>query len=111
MRILAVLFCGVLAACSQTAAPATNTATAPAAARTGTQTADPTACEQAVAKAQQQATKAAMFGSALSMAGGLGGFAGRGGAIAAQAVSAGGSIMQAKAQNDTRGAVEKECLS
>lgn len=68
-------------------------------------------CQQAVAKAQQQATSSAMIGSALSMAGGFGGFGGRGGAIAAQAVSMGGSVMQAKARNDAQGAVEKECLS
>jgi secreted effector protein SseD len=52
-----------------------------------------------------------MLGGALSMVGGLGGFGGRGGAIAGQAVSMGGSIVQAKAQNDAQSMMEEECMS
>lgn len=115
MRIIAVLFCGALAACSQTG---TNTESRQTAATKGMtqkpaarQASSATRCQEAVAKAQQQSTNAAMLGSALSMAGGLGGFGGRGGAIAGQAVSMGGSVMQAKARTDTQNAVEQECLS
>lgn len=116
MRIIAVLFCGALAACSQTGTNAgspqtvANKGAAPKPA--GRHAFSPeTRCQEAIAKAQQQSTKAAVLGSALSMAGGLGGFAGRGGAIAGQAVSMGSSVMQAKTRNDTQNAVEQECLS
>ncbi len=111
MRIIAVLFCGALAACSQTSneqVSATKGMTQKPAAR---HAASATRCQDAVAKAQQQSTNAAMLGSALSMAGGLGGFAGRGGAIAGQAVSMGSSVMQAKARNDTQSAIQQECMS
>ncbi|MBX3580318.1 MAG: hypothetical protein KF810_00260 [Rhizobiaceae bacterium] len=117
MRIIAVLFCGALAACSQTNTSQTTTSDTGSMAMSSTpgrkaaSTASADRCQQAVAKAQQQATGSAVLGSALSMAGGLGGFAGRGGAIAAQAVSMGGSVIQAKARNDAQDAVEKECLS
>lgn len=113
MRMIAVLLCGALAACSQTGTSQT----------TGTQvtkrtTAQATArkapsqdrCQEAVAKAQQQATNSAMLGGALSMVGGLGGFAGRGGAIAAQAASIGGSMIGAKARDDTQAAIQSECM-
>lgn len=114
MRIIAVLFCGALAACSQTSTNTSETGSMAMSSTPGRKAASSAAadrCRQAVAKAQQQATGGAVLGSALSMAGGLGGFAGRGGAIAAQAVSMGGSVIQAKARNDAQGAVERECLS
>jgi secreted effector protein SseD len=61
-------------------------------------------CTDAMNKAAQAQTNAAMLGGALNMVGGLGGFGGRGGAIAAQAASVGGSVVQsqasAKAQAD-----------
>ncbi|MEW9804582.1 hypothetical protein [Mesorhizobium marinum] len=116
MRIIAVLFCGVLAACSQTggnevasrtkAKPAAGTESKQATSRSAT-----ARCQDAVAQARRGATNAAMLGGALSMVGGLGGFGGRGGAIAAQAVSVGGSVVQAKAEADTQGVIERECLS
>lgn len=115
MRIIAVLFCGALAACSQTGTnagspqTAANEGAAPKPAARHALSPE-TRCQEAIAKAQQKSTNAAVLGSALSMAGGLGGFGGRGGAIAAQAVSMGGSVMQAKAQGDTRNAVEQECM-
>lgn len=114
MRIVAVLLCGVVAACSQTGVSRNSPSTAaayssaqPAARQASTQT----RCEEAVAKVQQQSANAAVLGSALSMAGGLGGFGGRGGMVAAQAVSMGGSVMQAKTRSDAQAAVQKECLS
>jgi secreted effector protein SseD len=117
MRTIAILLCGTLAACSQTGSPQTAsvaqkgqnakpaayaTAQAPRAAAGD--------CERAVAKMQKQQMNAAMLGGALSMVGGLGGFAGRGGAVAAQAVSVGGSVMQAKAQNDAQDAISQDCM-
>ena len=123
MRIIAVLFCGALAACSQTGNPASGPTGKQADSRKSAaskgmsqkpaalQVSSSTRCQEAVAKAQQQSTNAAMLGSALSMAGGLGGFGGRGGAIAGHAVSMGSSVMQAKARTDTQNAVQQECLS
>ena len=67
-------------------------------------------CNEAMQKAAQAQTDAAMLGGALSMVGGFGGFAGRGGAVVAQAASVGGSLMQAKAENDTDKALETECM-
>lgn len=117
MRTIAILLCGALAACSQTNSPQTasvaqkgkNTKPAAYAATQAPQAAAGN-CEQAVAKMQKQQMNAAMLGGALSMVGGLGGFAGRGGAVAAQAASMGGSVMQAKAQNDAQDAVSQECM-
>jgi hypothetical protein len=113
MKLIAVLLCGALAACSQTNSSHKEEAIAatPQKARPGTPQARATNCQDTVAKMQKQQTNAAMLGGALSMVGGLGGLGGRGGAIAAQAASYGGSVMQAKAQNDIQGAIEKECLS
>lgn len=112
MRIIAVLLCGVLAACSQTNGPQVETKSmAQKPAKSDPRQASASRCNDAVAKVQKQQANAAMLGGALSMVGGLGGFGGNGGAIAAQAVSYGGSMMQAKAQNDLQGTIEKECLS
>jgi len=114
MRMIALLLCGALAACSQTNTQSHNTQSSKSAAQAAKPKTQQTAearCAEAVRKTQQQATNAAMLGGALSMVGGFGGFGGRGGAIAGQAVSAGGSLMQAKARNDAQGMVEEECLS
>lgn len=109
MRMIAVLLCGALAACSQTNTNETANATARSAAKPKAQQTAATRCAEAAQK--MQATNAAMLGGALSMVGGVAGFAGRGGAIAGQAVSVGGSLVQAKAQNDAQGVMEEECLS
>ncbi|CAI2933544.1 hypothetical protein [Aminobacter niigataensis] len=114
---IALMLCGVLAACSQTTSTTstTKTAGAPTAAaqvapkgKAGKMTAEQR-CEEAMRKATKAQTNAAMLGGALSMVGGFGGL-GRGGAIAAQAASVGGSLMQAKAQDDAGKALEAECM-
>lgn len=113
MRLIAVLLCGALAACSQTGGSqeVAEVAVMPRKAPPGTQQAMTGNCQDAVSKMQKQQANAAMLGGALSMVGGLGGLGGRGGSIAAQAVSYGGSVVQAKARNDMQGAIGKECLS
>lgn len=111
MRLIAVLLCGALAACSQTNTQNTTSAAAPPAAKPKAQHASADRCADAAHKMQQQATNAAMLGGALSMVGGVAGFGGRGGAIAGQAVSMGGSLVQAKARNDARSTMEEECFS
>lgn len=112
-----IILCGLLAACSQTSSPQTASVAqkgknAKPAAYAAAQAPRAAAgdCEQAVAKMQQQQMNSAMLGGALSMVGGLGGFAGRGGAVAAQAASVGGSVMQAKAQNDAQNVISQECM-
>lgn len=121
MRTIVILLCGALAACSQTgpsqtASRATVSPTGSPAGKSVTKTnirqaSSGEKCQDAVARTQQQQMNSAMLGSALSMVGGLGGFGGRGGAAAAQAVSVGGSVMQAQARNDARNAIQQECLS
>lgn len=123
MRLMAILLCGALAACSQTPSNQTTgrqlnaaqrNSDARIAARGTAAKADLSAqerCRQAVNKTQQQAANNAMLGSALSIAGGLGGFGGRGGALAAQALSTGGSIVQAQHRNKAQTEIEQECLS
>lgn len=125
MRMIAILLCGVLAACSQTgsshngSSQTASTAPSSQAARPSTKTSKPNArqvasrddCQDAVAKVQQQQMNSAMLGGALSMVGGLGGFAGRGGAVAAQAVSVGGSVAQAHARNSAQSTIREECFS
>jgi hypothetical protein len=63
------------------------------------------ACAEAANKAAQSQAQAEIVGSALSMAGGFGGYAGRGGLIAAQAASVGGSVLQAQASTEARTAM------
>lgn len=111
MRVIAVLLCGVLAACSQTNTHDARSATAQSVAKPKAQQTAATRCTDAAHKMRQQATNAAMLGGALSMVGGVAGFGGRGGAIAGQAVSMGGSLVQAKAQDDARSTMEEECMS
>lgn len=120
MRIIAILLCGALAACSQTgtsqtgASQTTSSAggqSAKAGAKPNTRQASTgDKCQEAVAKVQQQQMNSAMLGGALSMVGGLGGFAGRGGAVAAQAVSVGSSVAQAQARGNAQSAIQEECF-
>lgn len=116
MRTIFFLLCGALAACSQTGSPQTTSAAQksqsvkPAVYAKAQARGPADDCRQAMAKVQKQQMNSAMLGGALSMVGGLGGFAGQGGAIAAQAVSVGGSVMQAKAQNDAQAAIQEECM-
>jgi secreted effector protein SseD len=114
-RAIALMMCGVLAACSQTTSTTSTTTTA-GAPKTAAQVAPrgkkltaAQRCEEAMRKATQAQTNAAMLGGALSMVGGFGGL-GRGGAIAGSVASVGGSLMQAKAQNDADKALDAECM-
>lgn len=113
-RAILLILCGLAAACSQTATTSSPGPAAKASARTSakatTRQAAAANCEQAMRKATQAQTNAAMLGGALSMVGGFGGFGGRGGAIAAQAASVGGSLVQAKAQGDADKAMQAECM-
>lgn len=104
MKLIAVVsvVALVLSGCSQTTGDATSATSAESKTtvrpvgqrKTAAQKRD--ACEEAV----RGQTNAAMLGSALGMVGGLGGFAGRGGAIAGQVASTGGSmIAQSQAGN------------
>ncbi|MBT1156602.1 hypothetical protein J1C56_13455 [Aminobacter anthyllidis] len=115
-RAIALILCGVLAACSQTTSTTSTTQASAGAPKAAAQVAPKgkkqTAaqrCEEAMRKATQAQTNAAMLGGALSMVGGLGGF-GRGGAIAGSVASVGGSLVQAKAQNDADTALNAECM-
>jgi hypothetical protein len=115
MRKIAVLFCCMLAACSQTGtAPATSGAMSAMSAAAMTEAGVPAEqqalmarCEAAIRREQQKSIAAARLGSALTMAAG---FAGIGGAIAGDAVSAGRSLAQAGAESSARTAIEKECM-
>lgn len=96
-----------LAACSQTADPSAATRAAAPKNRATAQAAAPAdTCDTAI----RNQANAAMVGSALGMVGGLGGFAGRGGAVASQVAStAGGAIAQAQA-SQARANVHRACL-
>ncbi|MEO5325705.1 hypothetical protein PV773_20555 [Mesorhizobium sp. CC13] len=115
-RTILLILCGLAAACTQTATTSSPGQAAKASSRTSAKapaTTRQTAaanCEEAMRKATQAQTNAAMLGGALSMVGGFGGFGGRGGAIAAQAASVGGSLVQAKAQGDADKAMQAECM-
>ncbi|WP_269930671.1 hypothetical protein [Aminobacter sp. HY435] len=116
-RATLLICCGLLAACSQTnTATDTSPQLAAAAARpaakgkAGKAMTAQQRCEEAMQKAAKAQTNAAMLGGALSMVGGFGGFGGSGGAIAASAASVGGSLVQAKAQNDADQAMQTECM-
>jgi len=65
-------------------------------------------CEEAAQKAMEAQTNAAVLGSALSVAGGIGGFGGRGGAILGSAASIGSTVVQAQAGSQSRSAMA-EC--
>lgn len=66
-------------------------------------------CAEAAQEMANKQTQAAMLGGALSMAGGFGGFGGEGGAIAAQAASVGGSLIQSQASAQAEAAMAQEC--
>ena len=108
MKIIVIaVLCGVLAGCSQTSTPADLAAAGNASPAQPRKTAAAKAdrCEEAI-KGQ---ANSAMLGSALGMAGGLAGFGGRGGMVAAQVAStAGGMIARSQAQQ-AQAAVMREC--
>lgn len=116
MKRLLLLSCCLLAgACSQTSTPdaaspagARVAASAPAeTARHGKRSAAEIerACMEAANKAADAQTGAAVIGSALSLVGGFGGFGDRGGMIAAQAASTGGSLIQSHASQQAHAAM------
>jgi hypothetical protein len=115
VRIFGLFLCAALAACSQTGAqPAGSGAMSgmsqEAMAEAGVpaeQRALMARCEAAIRREQQKSIATARLGSALTMAAG---FAGVGGAIAGDAISAGRSLAQAGAENSARTAIEKECM-
>jgi len=130
VRAFALFLCAALAACSQTGASPNAQHVAPrqqlASAKQKPTVAQSTSaqspavsddvppeyaalmarCEAAIRREQQKSIAAARVGSALTMAAG---FAGVGGAIAGEAISAGRSLAQAGADNNARTAIEKEC--
>lgn len=63
------------------------------------------ACEETMKKQMDQA----MIGSALGMAGGAFGFAGRGGAIASQVASTAGSLVAAQKRREAEAAIRRDC--
>ena len=67
------------------------------------------ACVEAAQKAANAQTGAAIASGALSMVGGLGGFAGQGGMVAAHAATIGTTAIQAQAQADAQAAMAQEC--
>lgn len=66
-------------------------------------------CADAAKKAADAQMNAAVLGGVLSMAGGLGGFAGTGGMVAAQAASVGGSIVQQQANGKAQAEMRQSC--
>jgi hypothetical protein len=63
------------------------------------------ACEETMKKQMDQA----VLGSALGMAGGAFGFAGRGGAIASQVASTAGSLVAEQKRREAEAAVRRDC--
>jgi secreted effector protein SseD len=114
MRIPVILVVGlVLGGCSQrtetaSVAPAGG-ASKPAPARHASAGNNAQACAEAAKKAADAQMGAAVVGSALSMVGGLGGYAGRGGMVAAQAASMGGSLMQQQASQKAEAEMRASC--
>lgn len=102
--VLAMALCGTLAACSQTSAPTQAGKPAPASQR---QAAKPKqdACEAAVRKQADSA----MIGSALGMAGSLGGFGGHDGAVAAQIASTAGDVIARQQQAQAQAEMMRDC--
>src|SRR5690606_25762152 len=104
------LACAMLAGCSQTSdtpdasSPAQVGAYGAPRQATSAKTAD--RCANAV---REQATSA-MLGSALRMAGSLGGFGGRGGMIAAQVAGTAGSMVASSQQQQAQANVMRECV-
>jgi len=125
MKTIRILALGLLAAgCSQTAQQA-SVAPAPAGKAVAAKTTDKATgkqaqvaqqaqsqamrCADAAKKAADSQMQAAMLGGALSMVGGLGGFAGTGGMVAAQAASVGGSIVQQQAGSKAQAEMRQSC--
>jgi len=112
MKTIWILALGLLAAgCSQTAQQASVTP-APAGKAVAAAKATDKATGKQAQVAQQAADsqmQAAMLGGALSMVGGLGGFAGTGGMVAAQAASVGGSIVQQQAGSKAQAEMRQSC--
>ena len=106
-----LMLCGLAAGCSQTTQQATQTAESRPAANKTVATKAMTKeqrCQEAINAAMRKRQNAAMAGSVRSPVGSLGGFAGRGGAIAGQAASVGGSIIASQGAGGMSGAME-EC--
>lgn len=126
MKTIRILALGLLAAgCSQTAQQASVTPAPAGKAVAAAKTTDKatgkqaqvaqqaqsqaTRCAEAAKKAADSQMQAAMLGGALSMVGGLGGFAGTGGMVAAQAASVGGSIVQQQAGSKAQAEMRQSC--
>jgi len=117
MRTILMLAMGLaLAGCSQTTqtasvVPAGSAGKGAKAATTRQASAGASAqaCADAAKKAADAQMGAAMVGGALSMVGGLGGYAGRGGMVAAQAASMGGSLMQQQASHKAEAEMRASC--
>ncbi len=106
---LVLLVCGMLAGCSQTTTsddPVATAATSPKPARTGGRA---QSCDEAIRKASSARQNAMVGGALLSAAGGFGGYAGHGGAIAGQVASIGGSMIQQQAARDANRSIFEEC--
>ena len=111
ISIAGLLLCAVAAGCSQTPQQAASTAESRPSAGKTTATKAMTKeerCQEAINAAMRKRQNAAMAGSVLSAVGSFGGFAGRGGAIAGQAASVGGSIIASQGAGDMSGAMA-EC--
>ena len=104
------MLCALAAGCSQTTQQATQTAESRPANKTVATKAmtKEQRCQEAINAAMRKRQNAAMAGSVLSAVGSFGGFAGRGGAIAGQAASVGGSIIASQGAGGMSGAME-EC--
>lgn len=102
--LLAIALCGVLAACSQTSTPADAGKPTPSA-RKQAATSKQDACDAAVRKQ----ANSAMLGSALGMAGSLGGFGGHDGAVAAQIASTAGGVIARQQQAQAQADMMRDC--
>lgn len=103
----ALLACVLAAGCSQTGMEQDQVTATHAAARQ-TAYARPR-CAEAIEASARAGQNAAIAGSVLSAAAGLGAFGGHGGAIAGQAAAVGGSVIQAQAQAAAQNTVHEEC--
>lgn len=66
-------------------------------------------CAEAIRKAGTARTNAALVGGALALVGGLGGYAGEGGMVAAHAANIGSSAVQAHAQAEADASMAEGC--
>jgi secreted effector protein SseD len=106
-NLCVLVLCALVAGCSQTGQEQTSATAKPAAARQAK--AAEGRCSEAIRASAEARQNTAMAGTILSAAGGLGGFAGRGGAIIGQAAWVGGSVMQAQARASAQDAIHREC--